>query len=145
MADFEPSNGLVIRYDFLWKSEDSKGQEHGIKDRPCAIILTSKPSEDGSRKVVVCPITHSTPKGGHSLEIPPKVSRHLGLDSQKSWIRTNEVNVFTWNRGQVPVGVTQASREKWEFGFIPSKLFYQLRDQFIAHREAHALKVVQRD
>ena len=78
---FEPRPGLVIRYDFLWKEEDLAGLRDGRKDRPCAIILATKPKDDGLRDVILCPITHSPPKEGESaVEIPYKMARHLKLD-----------------------------------------------------------------
>jgi len=143
---FEPKNGLVVRYDFLWKREEARGQEHGAKDRPCAIVLTSKPLEDGSRQVVVCPITHSPPaEPSSAIEIPAKVSAHLKLDGQRSWIRTHEVNVFTWEKGRVPFGVTPANRESWAFGNVPRGLYDQMRGQVLKNREDYSLKLTQRD
>lgn len=93
---FDPKTGDVIRYDFLWGDEHEKGQVDGAKDRPCAIVLASSPREDGSQRVMLVPVTHSPPtadQGG--IEIPAKVLKYLGLDDERSWIRTHEVNVLT--------------------------------------------------
>ena len=100
----EPENGLVIRYDFLWKAEHDKGQNYGLKDRLCAIVLTSKAREDGSRQVVVCPITHTSPEDrSRAIEVPVKVAAHLRLDGQRSWIRTYEVTHSLGRRGAFPL------------------------------------------
>ena len=53
-----PKPGLVVQYDFLWKEESATAHEHGTKDRPCAIVLTTKEREDGSKDVCLCAITH---------------------------------------------------------------------------------------
>jgi hypothetical protein len=51
----------------------------------------------GAPQLYVVPVTHSLPDGGDSaLELPAKVKRHLGLDSERSWIIVNEINRFTW-------------------------------------------------
>jgi hypothetical protein len=36
-----PVPGPVIRYSDLWASEHARGQEEGVKDRPCAVILVT--------------------------------------------------------------------------------------------------------
>jgi hypothetical protein len=105
----EPEPGLVIRYDFLWKQERDAGLEYGRKDRPCAVVLVSKPRGNGNRLVAVCPITHTPPADAHqAVVIPLKVAQHLGLDDNRSWIRTNTVNTFTWETGRIPFGITPA-------------------------------------
>jgi hypothetical protein len=30
------------------------------------------------------------------VEVPLRVARHLGLDEERSWIVTTELNVFVW-------------------------------------------------
>ena len=129
----EPEVGLVIRYDYLWKNEQEAGLESGLKDRPCAVVLVSKARSDESRMIVVCPITHSPASNPrHSVEIPPKVAQHLGLDDVRSWVRTNTVNTFTWEAGLVPIGVSPATTERWGFGMLPralgERVFNQIRD-----------------
>ncbi len=142
----EPENGLVIRYDFLWKREDEQGQRYGVKDRPCVIVLVSEPEEHGGWQVVVCPITHTPPEDRSSaVEVPAKVAVHLELDGQRSWIRTHEVNIFTWEKGRIPFGLTPVAKDNWTFGVVPPKLYSQMRDQVLTLRQKHFLKVVPRD
>ncbi len=122
-----------------------QGQDHGVKDRPCVIVLTSKPLEDGGRRTVVCRITHTPPEDNDSaVEIPPKVAAHLNLVVQRSWIRTHEVNTFTWEEGRIPFGLSPVRRDNWTFGHIPPKLYRQVRDQVMVNRERQVLKIVQR-
>lgn len=94
----EPLVGLVISYAYLWSEESKRGQVEGAKDRPCALIMALEPSEAGQRKeVAVVPITHSMPlDASAAIEMPPRVKEYLGLDSDRSWVILNEVNIFTW-------------------------------------------------
>jgi len=96
----EPEAGLVISYSYLWKEEEERGQIEGRKDRPCAIILAiahPDPAAGGQKQVTVVPITHSQPHDPNvAVEIPLRVKQHLGLDSERSWVIMDEVNVFTW-------------------------------------------------
>jgi hypothetical protein len=142
----EPEPGLVIRYDFLWKREVERGRDYGEKDRPCAIVLASEPRNDGSRQVIVCPITHTPPDDAESaIEIPSRVAAHLKLDNQKSWIRTHELNSFKWEADRIPVGVSTADKDRDVFGFVPPRLYSQMRDQIRALRRRHAINIIGRD
>jgi hypothetical protein len=94
-----PQPGQVIRYAYLWWNEARAGRQEGAKDRPCSIVLTR--ITDASRTVTyVLPITHTPPlKEEDALEIPQATRRRLGLDTERSWIITTELNRFT---GPVP-------------------------------------------
>jgi hypothetical protein len=50
----EPVPGLVIRYSYLWAEEYGRGQEEGVKDRPCAVILVTTDAAE-ERNVTFCP------------------------------------------------------------------------------------------
>ena len=137
--------GLVIRYDFLWKDEDRAGREHGLKDRPCAIVSTSKTRQDGGKDVIVCPITHSPPDDKASaIEIPLKVARFLNLDEGRSWIRTHEVNTFEWSEGHIPFGMTPAHEGEWAFGQLPYELGKKMFDQVLERSRDKSLEMVKR-
>ena len=146
MAAFDPVPGLMIRYDFLWKNEHEAGREQGVKDRPCALVLVTKSDAEGSRLVVICPITHTPPDDPASaVEIPPKVARHLRLDNQRSWIRTHEVNTLTWETGRVPAGVAKAGENRWAFGELPYRLTKEAFEQVAANIRDKTLKRVDRN
>jgi len=132
-VSFDPKPGLVIRFDFLWKEEERAGHSEGRKDRPCAIILATKPREDGVQDVVLCPITHSPPLEGESgVEIPAMLARHLKLDDERSWIKTHQVNTVEWEKGRLPFGIMPAHKGQWVFGqlhySIGKQAFEQVRD-----------------
>ncbi len=142
----EPKAGLVIRYDFLWRESQASGTEHGSKDRPSAVVMVTHANEDGSRRVVVCPITHAPPTTGQSaVEIPAKLARHLNLDDQKMWIKTDTVNLLTWETGKIPFGVTPASNLAWAFGQLPKQIGDKVFAQVLANSRSHTLQQVNRD
>ena len=139
-----PEPGLVIRYDFLWKDEARTGREEGAKDRPCAVVLATRP-QDGRREVVVCPITHAPPRAGETaVEIPYKVARYLKLDSDRMWIKTHEVNTLQWEEGQLPYGVSRARPDAWAFGMLPKALGSRMFEQVRENSRRQALGIVTR-
>lgn len=138
-----PENGLVICYSYLWDAESRKGREEGAKDRPCAIILTTRRAEAGT-VVTVVPVTHTCPQASdEAVEIPLKVKRSLGLDDARSWIVVNEVNRFVWPGSDLrPISRHQADR--FEYGFLPPYLFRQVKERIAICVKARRLKIVPR-
>lgn len=116
MAMPKPQLGLVISYAYLWHHEHRSGQEEGVKDRPCVIILAMRSEADGTTLVRVVPVTHSLPDDpARASELPRAVKRHLGLDSERSWIVIDEVNEFTWPGYDLrPIG---RSHDQFAYGF----------------------------
>lgn len=142
----DPKPGLVIRYDFLWKEEERAGREEGVKDRPCAIVLATRAREDGSREVVLCPITHAPPHAGETaVAIPPKVAGHLGLDDARSWIKTHQVNTVRWEKDRLPYGVTPVRAGQWAYGMLPQQLGRQAFEQVRERSREKTLENVRRD
>lgn len=87
-----PRKGQIINYSYLWQREADAGRVEGRKNRPSAVVLAQK-----SGRVAVVPITHSPPlPGTKAIEIPLQVKRLLGMDNDRSWIITSEVNGFIW-------------------------------------------------
>jgi mRNA-degrading endonuclease toxin of MazEF toxin-antitoxin module len=140
----DPKPNLVVRYDFLWKEEDRAGVESG-KDRPCAIILASAEKPDGSKDVLLCAITHSPPgKNETAVKVPSAVAKHLGLDEAQSWIKTDQVNRLTWEKGRMPYGISQAPSGAWSYGMIPQGLGKQAFEQVRAKARSRSLQTVDR-
>jgi hypothetical protein len=48
-----PEPGLVIRYFYLWLREHREGHEEGTKDRPCALVLAVRDSDNDTHVLVV--------------------------------------------------------------------------------------------
>jgi hypothetical protein len=131
----KPEPGLVIRYSYLWLGEHREGRDEGSKDRPCAIILALRGGEDNSQ-VLVVPVTHSPAEIAiNAMELPLAVKQHLGLDSARSWIVYSESNLFHWPGPDLR---RAAGRDDSSvaYGFLPPKLFAELRRRFLALESA---------
>lgn len=130
-----PEPGLVIRYSYLWRQEHNEGREEGSKDRPCAIVLLVQTAAD-EEEVVVVPVTHSPPQDGAvALELPSTIKRHLGLDTERSWIVLSESNMFHWPGPDLRRLGDQANSSV-AYGFLPPRFFAELRRRFIALENA---------
>ena len=140
MALPEPQSGLVIRYAYLWRSEAARGREDGAKDRPCAVVLAVRRDGDEAT-VLVAPITHTPPLDPASvIEIPTRAKARLGLDHARSWIVTNEVNVFTWPGPDLrPIDPGNPAKG-FAYGYLPRRLAQAMidsvREQIRARRAA---------
>jgi len=138
-----PAPGLVIRYSYLWKSEHARGQEEGVKDRPCAIILAIA-GDAGETVVTVLPITHSPPADPRfAVEVPHATKRRLGLDDARSWVVLTEANRFVWPGPDLrPSAPGDASSVA--YGLLPYALFEEIRLKFIAALKARNAHTVPR-
>lgn len=130
MAWPSPRPGLVIRYSYLWAREHARGQEEGVKDRPCAIILVTA-LEDGDEVVTVLPITHSPPHDpALAIEIPQSTKVRLGLDAERSWVVLSEINRFVWPGPDLRPRVT-GELDSVVYGELPYSLFETIRSRFL--------------
>jgi hypothetical protein len=136
----EPASGLVIRYDYLWRDEAKRGQRDGSKDRPCVIVVAIQNVQGGDFRTLVAAVTHTEPEPEEGIEMPTKVKRHLGLDKDPSWIIVSEVNEIDWS----DPGIIPASKEKWEYGFVPAPLAAALRDAILARMTKKNLQIIRR-
>ena len=143
MAFPAPVPGLVIRYSYLWASEHARGQEEGVKDRPCAVVLAST-DEAGGQTVTVLPISHTPPSNPLlAVEIPAATKRRLGLDDDRSWVVLTEANRFVWPGPDLrPLQPGDAASVA--YGPLPYALFEDIRLKFIAALKASAARTVQR-
>lgn len=139
-----PLPGLVIHYSYLWNSQARSGLTEGTKDRPCVIIAVgSEPS--GDYRVSVLPITHATPQhAGDGVALPLPTKQRLGLDDQDSWVVVTELNRFSWpgfDLRSIP------NRPAWDcvYGFLPPKLFHQIKTRLMASVRDQRLAVSRRD
>ena len=138
-----PIAGLVIRYSYLWRREQLRGQEEGVKDRPCAVILVTQP-QGGSEIVTVLPITHSPPDDLQSaFEIPQATKKRLGLDSERSWVVLSEANRFVWPGPDLRF-VQSGGHTNSAFGQLPYAFVEQIRLKFIDHIKARRAEIVSR-
>jgi len=141
----KPKNGLVIRYDFLWGEELREGRDTG-KDRPCTIVVSSKPDESGAQTIRVAPITHTPPdRDADAVELHPQTCQRLGLDDDRMWIKTDELNKFTWDEGRVPVGMTPVAKGQWAYGVLPSDTYNKMLESIIEHQRERKIEITDRD
>lgn len=139
----DPELGLVISYAYLWRRDYLAGHEEGQKDRPCVIVLAVDRGVDGT-KVTVVPVTHSQPRDPSVVvELPPAVKRHLGLDHERSWVMLDEGNRFVWPG--FDLRLVPNANGRYEYGFLPPRLFAALVTRFEMIWAAEKGHVVPRD
>jgi hypothetical protein len=139
----EPAPGLVIRYSYLWAEQHKRGQEEGVKDRPCAVILVTA-NQDDERVITVLPISHSPPADpALAVEIPAMVKRRLKLDDERSWVVLTEANRFIWPGPDLRPS-TPGDSASVSYGQLPFALFEEIRTKFIAAIRAKRASVVPR-
>jgi len=138
-----PEPGLVISYAYLWHFEHQKGREEGRKNRPGVILLAVDRAEDQSASVIVLPITHLAPDDPASaVEIPAAVKRHLGLDDDRSWVVVSEGNEFHWPGYDLrKIG----GADRYDYGFLPPRLFDEVRDAFLKWHRTHRVRLTPRE
>lgn len=108
----------------LWRHEQDAGRQEAAKDRPCAIVLLRR--QAGVDTIVtVAPLTHRPPRDpAVAIEVPLAVQRHLGLDTQRSWIICDEVNEFAWPG--FDLRLIPGKQGRYDHGFLPPRLFRQV-------------------
>ena len=140
MAQPPPQPGQVIRYGYLWWNETRAGREHGAKDRPYGIVLT-RILKSGNTVAYVLPITHSPPLNNEDgIEIPQATKRRLGLDAERSWIITTELNQFAWPGPDIRL----TASGDYIYGYLPEKLMHLVLEQVKKHARHKQLKNVAR-
>lgn len=61
------------------------------------MIIRTIPAPDAKTEVFVSPITHTRPRTPErAIEMPARTKQRLGLDVERQWIITTEVNRFVW-------------------------------------------------
>ena len=141
----KPQPSQVIRYSYLWNAEHRRGQEEGVKDRPCAVILLVKDDEGGD-VVTVLPITHTPPSHSETslaIEIPADTKRRLGLDDDRSWIVLSEANRFVWPGPDLRMA-QDGDPSSVVYGMLPARLFERIRTTFLDALKGRKASLVQR-
>ena len=140
MAVTVPQAGQVIRYAYLWWNESRAGREHGAKDRPCGVVLTRVTSA-GNTIAYVLPVRPTPPlKDERGIEIPQATKRHLGLDAERLWIITTELNLFAWPGPDI----RPTHSGEYLYGYVPEKLMRLVLDQVKRHARDKQLRTVPR-
>jgi hypothetical protein len=140
VADAEPQIGLVIRHAYLWWNEARAGREEGRKDRPC-VIVHLRANEQQELETYICPVTHTPPEiSEKAMEIPKVTKTRLGLDDERSWIITTEVNRFIWPGPDL----RPLPRGGYSYGLLPAAMARDLIAQVKANAQEKSLRVTTR-
>jgi hypothetical protein len=142
-----PKLGLVVRYGFVWTGEGRRAPPDSGKDRPCLIVdlVEVDAPVGGGRpalRVTYLPISHVAPRDfEQAIAIPPRVAAHLGLTGERSWLYTSYAVEDDW-----PFDLVRApgSAERFDYGFIPPRLFEAVADIFRVYLRKHPRAVHQR-
>ncbi|MES2095328.1 MAG: hypothetical protein V4459_01075 [Pseudomonadota bacterium] len=93
-------------------------------------------------EIVVAPVTHSMPdRPEDGVEMPARVKRQLGLDQERSWIVTTELNRFIWPGPDIRVA---PGHDTPLYDAIPQLLFDELRVAINKRVAAGRLKMTKR-
>lgn len=139
-----PVPGLVIRFQFLWRQDYLNGRETGEKARPCVVVVAVKRNDSGHIEVIVAPITHTPPTDpSQSIELSATTCGEAGLDFQRQWVRTDELNQFTWPGFDLET-IPGRGREI-AYAMIPLARFEVIKKSILAKARAGAVKPVSRD
>lgn len=139
----QPVPGLVIRYSYLWAAARQRGQQDGVKDRPCAVVLATT-DDEGDRVVTVLPITHTPPSNPDlAVEIPHETKQRLGLDDQRSWIVLSEANRFVWPGPDLRTAQS-GDLASVAYGLLPRSLFKAVTAKLVDAIRAHHVRLVPR-
>ena len=125
-----PEPGEVLNYSYLWEYEYESGRDEGVKDRPVAVVLVTRP-RDGIDQGHVVPLTTRPPTPDQlAIEVPAVIRRDLGLSDERSWIIITEWNRFAWPGWDIrPI----AGREPAvSYGYLPASFFIRVRDAIVA-------------
>jgi hypothetical protein len=134
-----PFPGLIVRYAFLWSDEARQGRTEARKDRPCVVVIAVRPEGGARFRVRVLPITHTAQHPERAVALPPKLKRHLGLDTDASWIVLDEANEFVWP-GVDLRPISPSKPGVWSYGVLPQEIFDELRDRLRLIRDQRRVK-----
>ena len=144
MAIPGPRNGAVLRYAYLWKSEQDAGRVESEKDRPALVIVALRAPESGVETVYVLPITHGSPQRPQwAVEIHADEMARLGLYEERSWIICDEINRFLWPGYNLrPVPGSRPPR--WQYGVVLRGTYEKARHLFLKCRNEMRARVADR-
>ena len=143
MSTPDPAFGLVLPLWFLWARERDRGETAGRKARPCVVVAVDRDTRPGETIVMVVPITTRRPGPAESgwIKLAGETARRLKLDAPECWIRTNDLNRFTWpseDGDTTPDG-------RPVYGYLTPGVAKGLRQALIETVRAGGASVVDRD
>jgi hypothetical protein len=138
----DPERGHVVRFEYLWASEESQGYADGEKYRPCAVVVTIAAKGDQPLRTMLCGITHTEPKPpSEGVAIPPQAKAAMGLDDEPSWAIISEVNTVNWSDARFRRTVTGG----WTYGALPFEVMEEIREKMVARIKAGTVDILDRN
>ncbi len=136
----EPALGLVVHYGFVWAGTGRRRPPDAGKDRPCLIADLEHVREPALNdrpvtRVTYLPISHVAPRAHEqAIPIPPRVAQHLGLTAERSFLYTSYAIEDDWpfDLARIP-----GSAGRFDYGFIPPRLFAAIAEDFAAYKAMH--------
>lgn len=142
-----PPVGHLICYEYLWLSQ-ATARGDGSKSYPCAVVLAR--ADLGPAPVAyVAGISHAEPHADRrALPLPAKLKRHLGLDTEPSWIYVDELNIFVWPgpdlRPAQRLCRLPAAKGSCVIGPLPTDWFDRVRNEIVESRRVGLLRSISR-
>ena len=96
------------------------------------MVVVARVARGEHTELFVAPVTHSPPGSDEGVELPAPVKRHLGLDDERSWVITTELNRFIWPGPDVRLA--PGSGDPF-YGAIPARLFERVRSAIVGTPE----------
>jgi len=90
----ELTQGAVIRYPYLWGSQQDTGETEGRKTRPACVVLRLPDTETQIHHLIILAISSKPPlEHQRSLEIPDIERQRAGLSRYpRAWVIVSEYN-----------------------------------------------------
>ena len=137
---------LVVHYDYLWKSDDDKGRIESDKPHPAMIVQARDSDKFDGKHVYFVAISHTPPKADEGgVEIPQQVARKLGLDHERMWIKTHEINHTKWENGRFPFGIENNRHGEKVYGMMRHDVGKKAYEQVAERIRNRTLVQVNRD
>lgn len=106
------------------------------------MVVVAHIAREDRTEIVVAPITHTPPdRPDAALEVPLQVKRVLGLNDERSWIVTSELNRFLWPGPDLRIA---PGRDTPLYDAIPRRLFQKVREAIGKQVATGRLKVTKR-
>ena len=126
-----PKSGHILRYVYLFKEEEARGRDEGVKERFVAVVGF----EEGKYRVAA--ITTKGERSGSAIALPAEVAKAAGLSPESS-IVVSEFNRFRWPGYDIRPLMKSP-------GYIAGRLPPGFTDKIIAEIEARDAYAVDRD
>lgn len=130
----------MVQYGFVWAGTGRRPPPDAGKDRPCLIIALQRIEEPAlpgraTTRVTYLPISHTAPSSDEqAIPIPPRVARHLGLTSERSYLYVSYAVQDDW---PFDVAHLPGSRDRFDYGFVPPRFFEAVAADFAAFLREH--------